>query len=707
MTRAERLSLQRVSAPFCIICLSTLRRHSSLSLCTVFQEDQFLSDSFHTHTHTHAHTPQHGHLQHRPIVMALPDTAPLLVGLLLIFHALGAWAIVEVNMEDKVEVMAGDTAQITCMFTTDEGLGGTTIQWFYVLPNKKRQRIYNKEPMHEAAEQNTPFTDRISLNVTGTAAVLVIRDVGVKDNLEFICVIKTITPEEAEGRTQLQVFKSPTFPTIEAVETGVSVNEEDPSKIGSCSVKNGYPKPNITWYRNNMPLRITPDEVDLKSSITTESSGLYSVQSELRMKVKKEDKDAKFYCEVLYFVPGATKMTESQHINITVYYPPTEVNIWVESPKGKIKEGDTLELRCENNGNYPSSITTIKHQNSGYFVENNKMVQTNVTRLDGGVYECTFMETDNFEEISGSTKVLVNYLESAVITPKDSITVMEEEELKASCNALSSLQTDITWFKNEKLVSKGNSLSVKSATFETAGMYKCVVTVPEMEGMKTSSTLQVNVKGSPQILGPGVQEVETYETTVNLNCSARGFPAPTIMWTTSDGKNLNALQTETEDGAQSVVTFKITSSVKVFCNASNDFGSKVVEFNIKAIVHTTPTTTTTTSTNAITDDTVTQNTSTNYVNDPVQTPTKSPNIKKESKGFVIAIIIIAILLLAILGSVLYFLYKKGRICGRSGKQDFSKRKSSKDNIVVEMKSDNTEEAILLGVNGEKQQPNDQ
>lgn len=60
--------------------------------------------------------------------------------------------------------------------------------------------------MHEAAEQNTPFTDRISLNVTGTAAVLVIRDVGVKDNLEFICVIKTITPEEAEGRTKLQVF---------------------------------------------------------------------------------------------------------------------------------------------------------------------------------------------------------------------------------------------------------------------------------------------------------------------------------------------------------------------------------------------------------------------------------------------------------------------------------------------------------------------
>lgn len=41
----------------------------------------------------------------------------------------------------------------------------------------------------------------------------------------------------------------------------------------------------------------------------------------------------------------------------------------------------------------------------------------------------------------------------------------------------------------------------------------------------------------------------------------------------------------------------------------------------------------------------------------------------EGKGVIIAVIIICILLLAILGSVLYFLYKKGKICGRSGKQD--------------------------------------
>jgi len=43
-----------------------------------------------------------------------------------------ALADVEVNMEDKVEVFSQGTAQITCMFTSAEGIGGTNIQWFYV-----------------------------------------------------------------------------------------------------------------------------------------------------------------------------------------------------------------------------------------------------------------------------------------------------------------------------------------------------------------------------------------------------------------------------------------------------------------------------------------------------------------------------------------------------------------------------------------------
>lgn len=42
----------------------------------------------------------------------------------------------------------------------------------------------------------------------------------------------------------------------------------------------------------------------------------------------------------------------------------------------------------------------------------------------------------------------------------------------------------------------------------------------------------------------------------------------------------------------------------------------------------------------------------------------------EGSGVIIVVIILSLLLLAILGSVLYFLHKKGKIpCGRSGKQE--------------------------------------
>lgn len=43
-----------------------------------------------------------------------------------------ARAEVVVNMEDRVEVLRGQMAQITCTFVPSEGIGGMTIQWFYV-----------------------------------------------------------------------------------------------------------------------------------------------------------------------------------------------------------------------------------------------------------------------------------------------------------------------------------------------------------------------------------------------------------------------------------------------------------------------------------------------------------------------------------------------------------------------------------------------
>ncbi|XP_072248594.1 melanoma cell adhesion molecule b isoform X2 [Leuresthes tenuis] len=613
--------------------------------------------------------------------MALRDTASLLVGLLALLHTWGALADVEVNMEDKVEVFSQGTAQITCMFKSAEGIGGMNIQWFYAKHSgsKDKQRIYFQDSIVKTVDKGTPFTDRISMNGTGAteAVVLTISNVQLRDEGEFICIIRSLTEGAGEGRTKLMVFAVPDDPTIEGVQTGVSVNEPNPSKIGSCEVRKGYPKPNITWYKNNTPLRNSPG-VEVSSFTTTESSGLYSVRSELRMMVKKDDKDAEFYCEVTYFVPGATMMKETAHINVTVYYPPTAVNIWVESPKGKIKEGDTIELHCTDNGNSPSSVITITHLKDDISWETNEKLLENVTRHDSGEYACTSEDMNTFDDISSNITVFVNYLDPAVVRPKDTVVVDKGDDLTATCNALSSLQTFPEWSKNGHRVSDAHTLILKNATFDMAGTYSCVVTVRDIEGMKTSGELRVHVQGAPEIIKKDSTEIVTFEEAVELSCHVRGYPSPTITWTTSDGKVIkSASETETEEGTQSVVSVKVASNITAYCNASNEHGTDVVTFKIKVKTIVTET-----------------------ANPPKQ-------IVKETNGFVIAIIIIFILLLAILGSVLYFLYKKGKICGRSGKQDLSKERSSKDNIVVEMKSDNTEDAILLGVNGEKQPPNDQ
>lgn len=43
-----------------------------------------------------------------------------------------ACAEVVVNMEDRVDVLRGQMAQITCTFVSGDGVGGLMIQWFYV-----------------------------------------------------------------------------------------------------------------------------------------------------------------------------------------------------------------------------------------------------------------------------------------------------------------------------------------------------------------------------------------------------------------------------------------------------------------------------------------------------------------------------------------------------------------------------------------------
>ncbi|XP_061608054.1 cell surface glycoprotein MUC18 isoform X1 [Phyllopteryx taeniolatus] len=606
--------------------------------------------------------------------------------LFLFLHARSVWARVEVTMKDNVEVYLGDSAEIVCHynFTEANSVRFVMFQWFVKdKGSSSRIRIYYAVEDNKIVDEGTEYSGRIQVTLDQHKTQLTIQEVQLSDEREFICQVNGLSAGTMERKTHLRVFAPPGSPVIRGVQTGISVTNEMPSKVATCEARNGYPKSNITWYRNNMPLVSSAGLVNVWTGDTVESSGLYSVQSTLEYQVVKEDKDANFSCEVSFFVPGDIMIVESSSVGITVHYPPTMVELWRESPQGLVKEGDTVELRCHGDGNpMPTFIFTRKEDPDVEFdSRGNVLMLQAVSRSDSDDYLCRPRDTTALKEVKGEMRLKVHYLDPAVLVPKESEVMLKGEDLTASCNALSSEKTSVVWYKDGNMVGRGNMLHLQDATYETAGEYVCEVTVPSVPALHTSGSVHIVVHGGPQLVGEE-QEVHLEEAVgrmVNLSCEARGHPAPSITWIFVGSQNWFEVFSKSSDHmTHSVVSVAVKSDISAMCNTSNDLGIDVRAFSIKAI--------------------------------PLVT-TSAP-FSPEGSGVIIVVIILCLLLLAILGSVLYFLHKKGKIpCGRSGKQDISKEKTAKDDIVVEMKNNanaKSEDTVLLkAVNGDKNGTNDQ
>ncbi|XP_064207008.1 cell surface glycoprotein MUC18 isoform X2 [Anguilla rostrata] len=606
------------------------------------------------------------------------------------------WAKVDVTMEDSVEVHVGERVEIPCVYSITEEPSTVMVQWFVKRgSSSQRERIYYGDESMQIVDSDTDFTGRITISPADERGemVLTIQEVQLGDEREFICQVNGMSAGNAEGKTLLKVFDPPEAPVIEGVHSGITVSTPYPSKIASCEARNGYPRPNITWYRNLTPLIPLHDKVNVVTLVTRESSGLYTIQSELHYKVAKEDKDAFFYCEVSYAVPAAVGTAESKRINVTVHYPTEVVELWKESPKGLVKEGDTVQIRCHGDGYPPPPFTFTREKQPDVDLDSHQdlLVLEDVTRADSGVYRCHALDLDTYAEAVGDMQLTVHYLDPAVVVPRDTEILLKGESLTATCNAQCSAPTSTVWFKDGKPVGKGHKLFLQDVSFDAMGEYVCEVTAPSLPGLQTSGSVRIVVQGAPEMEGlerPAELE-EDMDKWVNLSCEARGHPKPTITWSVTGSQTWRESPLKVaENSVHSSVAIKVTSDTQVSCNATNNMGTDARFFSIEAI----PMVTSPAASTAVT-----------------VRVTPPRRVQKEGNGVIIIVIIVCILLLAILGSVLYFLYKKGKIpCGRSGKQEITKEKTGKDDIVVEMKQDKTEEAVLLkGINGDKKAHSDQ
>lgn len=82
------------------------------------------------------------------------------------------------------------------------------LDYLQVTRTGEKLKIYYHDSFGTGVESGTPFTDRISVNGTGATGevVLTINDVQLEDEVEFICLVRSLTEGTGEGRTNLRVF---------------------------------------------------------------------------------------------------------------------------------------------------------------------------------------------------------------------------------------------------------------------------------------------------------------------------------------------------------------------------------------------------------------------------------------------------------------------------------------------------------------------
>ncbi|XP_031201432.1 cell surface glycoprotein MUC18 isoform X1 [Mastomys coucha] len=606
-------------------------------------------------------------------------------------------------MPDLVEAEVGSTALLRCGPSRSSG-NFSQVEWFLI--HKEKQTLIFR--VHQGKAQSEPgeYKHRLSLHDSGTT--LALSQVTPHDERIFLC--KSTGPQLQDHYVELQVFKAPEEPTIQANAVGIHVDRQELREVATCVGRNGYPIPQVIWYKNGRPLQEEKNRVHIQSSQIVESSGLYTLKSVLSARLVKEDKDAQFYCELSYRLPSGNRMKESKEVTVPVFYPAEKV--WVEiEPVGLLKEGDHVKIRCLTDGNPQPHFTINKKNPSTGEMEEESTDENGLLSLEpaqkhhSGLYQCQSLDLETTTPLSSDPlELLVNYVSDVRVAPT-APEVQEGDSLTLTCEAESNQDLEFEWLRDKtgQLLGKGPILQLNNVRREAGGRYLCVASVPRVPGLNRTQLVSVGIFGSPW-MALKERKVWVQENAVlNLSCEASGHPQPTISW------NVNGSATKWNPDPQTVVsTLNVLVTPELLetgaeCTASNSLGSNTTIIFLKLVTLTTLTPDSSQTTGFSTP-TVSPHTRAN------STSTEKKLPQPESKGVVIVAVIVCILVLAVLGAALYFFYKKGKLpCGRSGKQEITLPPTRKNEFVVEVKSDKLPEemALLQGSNGDKRAPGDQ
>ncbi|XP_068615383.1 basal cell adhesion molecule [Brachionichthys hirsutus] len=590
--------------------------------------------------------------------------APLLCTLLLwAFQACSGAVTVEVS--PKVQVAKGETVKLPCKYSVSQSSGNTVVEWFIEEQRTRKRVAFHSEAAGGRSDEGTPLTGRVAI---GDDFSLTISAVQPSDELVFFCQVTAGPAGVGDGSTVLEVFFAPEKPELTRPSSqAISAGETTSSEIGTCVSKNGFPLPRIIWFKDGQPLPEVKDRKEktyMIPSVVKEASGLLTIKSTLYMQPTKADKDSLFQCTVEYRMMGdQIKQKKSDTITINLNYPSEKATFTLLNAD-PVKEGDSVTMKCETDGNPQPEFDFTKDDNI-ISSQGGLLMLKSVKRTDEGLYKCKAIDFDNLDaDLSGSINLKVHYIDPVSVIPVEPQEVLLAEKVEWQCKTKASAAHTVQWKKGSEVLSQDGTLSIEDASYDKAGEYMCVGAVPSVPGLTAQTSISLTVKGKPMIESPAVVQVGKEGDTVILKCSAYASPSPQFSWKPAGRESINV------EGNKFVSTMTLQATPEVMkdgvtCEVANEYGidNTTISVSLKRAVD--------------------------------NSADRADKQQGGSSGVVIAVVV-CVLLLLLLVALVYFLNKKNKLpCGKKDKKEVAGGEVNND-IVVEMKTDKAnEEAGLL------------
>ncbi|KAG8436526.1 hypothetical protein GDO86_007581 [Hymenochirus boettgeri] len=337
----------------------------------------------------------------------------------------------------------------------------------------------------------------------------------------------------------------------------------------------GYPKPTLTWTKNNVPIT---DKRGTHSVLPSGDLILYSVQH----------KDVGTYTCTASNIAGE----DTHSVRLTVHFPPS----FTELPTVvSLNEGDRLRLLCKATGNPLPQTSWIFKDNifpglqERRSKQQNELVIQKVLKENAGSYMC--VAENIVASINTTIHVIVKEPPALFGFHDKDQSVPLGGNIVLNCVVKGNPLPKIQWYKRAKLISFNNqmkqftngSLAVYNVGREDAGDYTCIAT---NDAGVLEHTVRLMLQRSPTIKVLPLDTIVSAGETVILNCQAEGEPVPRISWyrhtyPITGGNRFTVLS---NNSLQIVASQKEDTSVYE-CKATNIMGTVSVKVTFTVQVH--------------------------------------------------------------------------------------------------------------------------